>query len=120
MKRDIILKHLVQDTITLLKNDPHGIYNEDILMEQFNRALCIGTDHLKFTQKIQKTCKPIIQMDLNNKEIDRFDSVRQAARDTGISKSTIIRAAKGEKLRYNTACGFKWKYKTIIDNDNKA
>ena len=108
MTRDYILKSLVEDTITQLKHDPGGIYNKEILAEQFNRALDIGTNYLKFEQKAQKKSKPVIQINKFGKVIDEFSSVRQAAEETGICRTSIAKACREEQ---NTAGKYHWKYK---------
>lgn len=47
-----------------------------------------------------------IQLDLKGQEIDRFKSIREAEKLTGISRGNISGAIKG---RLKTAGGFKWK-----------
>lgn len=43
----------------------------------------------------------------SNNTIHTYGSIKEAQRETGVDKSTIIRVCKG---RQNTAGGFKWKY----------
>ncbi len=51
--------------------------------------------------------KSVIQMDLNNTPIARFDGISQAARTLGIRPSHICCCLKG---RRKTCAGYKWKY----------
>ena len=51
-----------------------------------------------------KSCKPVIQMDLDGNEIARFPSISEAKRNTGIT--TIDKAVSGKQP---TAGGYKWK-----------
>jgi hypothetical protein len=51
--------------------------------------------------------KAIVQSDLNGNFINRFESIREASRVTGIDQKAIICVAKGVYSQWN---GFMWKY----------
>lgn len=51
--------------------------------------------------------KPVIQMDLQGNFITQYNSVSEAARQTGISKTCIARCCRVER---DKSGGFKWKY----------
>lgn len=53
---------------------------------------------------------PVLQFDKNGKLVKGFAALNDAARETGISASSISSCATGRKC-YNTAGGFIWKYK---------
>lgn len=50
--------------------------------------------------------KPIMQLSLDNKCINKFKSVNEAARQTGFKCSTLAKAAREQKKAY----GYFWKY----------
>jgi hypothetical protein len=60
------------------------------------------------TQPGHSKRKPIIQMNLEGIEINRFISVTEAALKTGFGEKEIIEVAKERRTQYH---GFKWKYK---------
>lgn len=71
-----------------------------------------GKTHTKETRaRIRKgqhnLMKPVIRMDLNENEIDKFCSIRDAVKKTGAHKEGISRCCSGRIL---TSLGFKWKY----------
>lgn len=51
--------------------------------------------------------KSVIQYDLNNNFIARYESITEASEKTGISQSCIIACCKH---RAHTAGGFRWEY----------
>lgn len=51
--------------------------------------------------------KPVVQLDLNDKIIARFEGISQAARTLGIRPSHICCCLKG---RRKTCAGYKWQY----------
>jgi len=58
--------------------------------------------------KYKDPCKkPIIQLSKDNIEINKFDSLVEAQKQTGISNSCILNVCKGNQV---TAGKFKWKY----------
>ena len=57
--------------------------------------------------KINHYRKLIIQCDLDENEIRKYDSIRQAERETGINHSNISNALRG---RCKTSGGYIWKY----------
>ena len=56
--------------------------------------------------------KNVIQYDLNGKYIREYEGIRDAARKTGFSRSSISDCLN-PKRKHKTAGGYKWKYKTI-------
>lgn len=61
-------------------------------------------------QRLQKA-KKVIQLTLDNKFIKEWESITEAAKCLGCTKSLIMRVCQGKK---RTAKGFHWKYKTEI------
>lgn len=55
-----------------------------------------------------KKSKPVLQYDLNDNLLKEYPSIRQVERETGFANSYIIACCKG---KYNTAYGYKWRYK---------
>jgi group I intron endonuclease len=52
--------------------------------------------------------KPIIQMDLDGRILHEYNSVAEASRTSGVSKTCISRVCRGERKQSG---GFLWKYK---------
>tara|TARA_B100000953_G_C17999544_1_gene414674 strand:- start:270 stop:932 length:663 start_codon:yes stop_codon:yes gene_type:complete len=52
--------------------------------------------------------KKVLQIDLNDKIVNEFDSVSEASRVTGISKTCIARVCRSERKQTS---GYKFKYK---------
>lgn len=59
-------------------------------------------------EMMEKRCKPVIQLTLDNKEIKEYRSLREAAQELKCDSSLIMRVCQGKK---RTAKGFHWKYK---------
>lgn len=85
---------------------------EDILF--FHQDKPVGnprpwTDETRRKQEIliKKKMKPIIQLTLDGVEIARFESLHEAERQTGISRSTIAPIADG---RIKNPKHYRWKY----------
>ena len=55
----------------------------------------------------------VVQLDLDENVIQEFHSSKEAQRVTGIVHTHILDVCKN-KEKYNTAGGFKWKYKTDV------
>lgn len=51
--------------------------------------------------------KPVVQLDMNNGAIKTWKSATEASEELGISRSSIVKAAKGQQ---SVAGNFKWKY----------
>lgn len=64
---------------------------------------------------LNKNCKKIIQYDLNMKEIKRFNSINQAARELNIHNTTIIRCCLNQITNPRK---FFFKYEDEIFNKN--
>jgi hypothetical protein len=66
------------------------------------------THSLEYKQRIsQKFSKPVIQLSNDGKKVNRFSSMLEAERATGISNGNISSACSGKR---STAGGYKWKY----------
>lgn len=52
--------------------------------------------------------KPIIQFSLDGKQLNEFNSINEAFRQTGVGKDCISACVRGKQI---TSGGFKWKYK---------
>ena len=61
-----------------------------------------------YTQKINKTCKAVLQFDLNGKFIAEFPSTKEAARQLNLDSSTISKVCRGQNKTHG---GFVFKYK---------
>ena len=60
-----------------------------------------------FIPKSDGRKKTVLQLDANRNIIARFNSVAEASRMTGVSKTCISRVCRGER---NSSHGFKWMY----------
>lgn len=60
-----------------------------------------------FVAKRDRRKKAVVQLDIENNILNVFNSVAQAAVVTGVFKSNIAKASRGER---NIAGGYKWKY----------
>ena len=69
----------------------------------------------KHSSKI-KTSREIIQTDLNGNEINRFVSIRDAERKTGIHNTLILKCCKGTQ---ETTHGYKFEYVNARTKSNK-
>ena len=61
-----------------------------------------------YTQKTNKTCKAVLQFDLNGKFIAEFPSTKEAARQLNLDSSTISNVCRGQNKTHG---GFVFKYK---------
>jgi len=80
--------------------------------ENHKHAYRIGLKRLIWKGKFGKDhcrSKRVIQMDKKLKVINKFDSIREAEKSTGINFSCISEVCN--KGRQKTAGGFKWKFK---------
>lgn len=64
--------------------------------------------HRKYDDYQPVNRAPVLQIHLSKNKKMEFDSVKQAARETGIIRTSIMNALAGRSL---TAGGFIWKYK---------
>ncbi len=55
----------------------------------------------------------VIQKTVDNKFVSEYSSVVEAARQTGVNRTSIIRVCNGKQ---KTAGGYIWKYDRIIEN----
>ena len=60
-----------------------------------------------FKSKSDNRRKKVIQLSLDGEYLNEFNSVAQASRDTGVSKTCISRVCRGER---ENSGGFYWKY----------
>lgn len=75
-----------------------------------------NNQHSQDTGLTPKTCRAIYQCDLNGNIIKKHDTLRGAARDTGVSTGSICHVCKG---RYKTAGGFKWRFVDVNPNEGE-
>jgi len=61
----------------------------------------------KKRKESSKKYRPILQLDLNNKIISKWDGVTIASKELNINRCTISDVCNNRKV---TAGGFKWKY----------
>ena len=61
----------------------------------------------------KSTSKPVSQYTVSGSFISSYESASQAARETGINVSNIIRCCNRIK-NYNTAGGYKWSYREVV------
>lgn len=78
------------------------IYKEDYTEELVDKM--VNT----FKVKIKgRPVRPVVQLDLDGRYINRFDSVKQSVEAVGGTKKGVISCCKGERNEYK---GFKWMY----------
>lgn len=68
---------------------------------QINLGKTLSKEHLKVLSK------PVLQLDLNNKIINKFKSCKEASVKTNTCSCNIARVCRGER---KTANNYKWKY----------
>jgi len=66
-----------------------------------------GNTKLNMINASKKRMKAIIQFDINNNEIAKYNSIREASRKTNINRWDISNCAKGKQ---KSAKGFIWRY----------
>ena len=54
---------------------------------------------------------PVIQLDSNSMKIDRYESIGEASRVTGIQRRNIEKVIKGQR---KTAGGYQWKQESEV------
>jgi len=69
-------------------------------------------DKIKPIKKIKYNSRIVIQLDLNYNYINKWDSLHEADRNTGISFKNISLVCQNKRKH---ACGFKWMYKEDYD-----
>lgn len=74
---------------------------------QKNRQWKYGKEHPQYEGK-SKCSKKVIKYDLDNKELETYDSIHQASRRNNISATHISAVCLGKKL---SAGGYIWKHK---------
>lgn len=82
-----------------------------------NLEWCTFGYNTKYGTRTARTSKPIIQLGLNGEYIAEYYSMNEAKRITGINNSHISRCAKKRK-HYNTAGGYKWRFKNEKSKNN--
>ncbi len=109
MKRDNYDK-LKRPSIDRIDNDGHYEYNNCRFIEL--------TQNIKRAndRNIKKYGKPVIQFDKDGNYINKFRSIGQASKETGIDSSKISRAARGLKY-FKTAGGFIWELEKGINHE---
>lgn len=61
----------------------------------------------------EKLSKRVIQYDLNGNELNRYNSIKEAAKELNIAGGQISKVCK-HVPRYNTAGGFKWEFENPL------
>lgn len=61
-----------------------------------------------YKEQILVNSSPVVQYDLNNKQIKAFNSIKEAAKQTKCFSTNISKCCTGER---KTCGGFKWTYK---------
>jgi len=61
---------------------------------------------------LRKISKPVIQLDRDNKQLQRWPSISNAARTLGLDMSSIVNCCKGNR---ETHGNFKWKYEKVVN-----
>lgn len=59
---------------------------------------------------------PVIKLDRNDNEIERFDTIEEGAKSINLTKDSIYKVLRGKN---QTAGGFKWKYVNEKDKPNE-
>lgn len=86
------------------------VSQKDNTIKAWKMGLCEKTRQALFNRKQKSnisTSKRVVQFDMNGNIIEKFESIRQAERATGISNSNIIRCCK--KIQTQTK-GFRFEY----------
>lgn len=108
--------------LTIYKNKSKKIINSNICRAERENRKCnfcrvTGEKNYFFGKKLndgklkqKKYGQKILQLDLNDKIIKEFKSIREASEKTGIDRKSISYCSKGKK-NYNTAGGYKFKIK---------
>ena len=71
---------------------------------------------LRQRESRRKYMKPVIQFDKANNFLKEWDSIRSVERDLGISHQSVSQCCKGI---IKTSGGFKWKYKSDYENEQR-
>lgn len=74
------------------------------------------TDDIQKVKQMSSCVVPVIQLDLNDNEICRYESITKASEQTGILRQNIVRVCKGEGI---SSGGFKWKYANDDHNSTR-
>ncbi|MEG1142881.1 MAG: NUMOD1 domain-containing DNA-binding protein, partial [Clostridia bacterium] len=93
-----------------LDNELNSLHNEIIsnLKTSENNIELDKSSHGSGSSKgIHSGKKPVNQLDVSGGSIKTWESATDAANELGISRSSIVKAAKGKQ---SVAGGFKWKY----------
>ena len=61
--------------------------------------------HIKKQQKCSENCVPVLQYDIHNRYVKRWESIKQLADTYGVSRGVITDCIKNNKQRY----GFYWR-----------
>ena len=107
----VIAQKLAKSMIKALKNDVN-VYNVNIIEYYIRKALIQRAKKKYKTKSKRHNTKKVsvIQLNLLDIEIGRFDSYTEAEKVTGISKESICMVCNGKDHRY-TAGGYYWKKK---------
>ena len=78
----------------------------------FDQAYAAG---FELARKLRMTGKEIVQLSLDGKKIEVYESALVASRKVGAHPDNIRQAARGDS---HTAKGFKWKYLDEFEVEN--
>jgi group I intron endonuclease len=79
--------------------------------EETKQKISNSTKGRKFKlESYIKRCKSVLQLDINNNIINKYVSIREAARINSICFSTISNCCNGKKSTYN---GYKWEFEKL-------
>jgi hypothetical protein len=71
-----------------------------------------NSEHSEKLKLRKKWVRPVVQMDMNGKEISEYESVADAEKNTGIDSRYIIRVCRKQTMQTH---GFRWRYKDDKD-----
>lgn len=111
-----VINHIDGNKLNNNINNLEYITQKDNCIKAWQQGLCENVRkgaYKKIHKKEIKTSREVIQFNFEGNEINRFVSVRDAERQTGINNSNIIRCCQGKN---NNAGGYLWKYARTTSN----
>ena len=73
-----------------------------------------NNQHAITNNLIKITKRRVTQLDMEDNEIETFESLDAASKSTGINDGSIVKVCKGSR---NSAGGFKWEYADVNPNE---
>lgn len=113
--KDMMINHLVYCLFNGLEQVPKGYVIDHINGDKTddrleNLRLITLSENVKaalYETKTNSSCRRVLQMTLDDKPIQEFDSCAQAARQLGLDHSTISKVCRGKNKSHG---GFHFKY----------